>query len=266
MLALSLLIINLVVTGLGIYFFDYQVDQIINNPLVIIGSIFGGFISGIIGLLLYNEIAYYLFAKKQPVTSMFLHHMGKQIMSVPFRLLNMRVKVIGKDNLPKDPSFLIYSNHMSEMDIPIIMYNLYDYPIAFLSKESVGRYFSIGKWSRKIGCVFLDRSSDRKGAEAIINVIKKARSGLSMVVFPEGTVDNRIAELLPFKDGAFKAALKGKVPLVPISIVKKYKHVIWPFVRRLELVVHKPLPFEAIKELKSQELSEKVRKIITSVL
>ena len=91
---------------------------------------------------------------------------------------------------------------------------------AFLAKDVVGRLFAVGKWTPELGCVMFDRSDDRKGAEAIIKVIRNVKSGSAMVVFPEGTRSKEIGTLLEFKQGSFKVALKSKSPLVPMTIVK----------------------------------------------
>jgi 1-acyl-sn-glycerol-3-phosphate acyltransferase len=268
MLTIALFFMNLVVTVLGIYIFDYQVDGVVNSPLVIIVSILAGWIIMILLLVLYIEGAYYLIARNRPKTSMFKHKIAKQMVSIPMHVMNMRIKVVGLENLPKDPGFSIYANHTSMFDIPLLMYKLYEYPVAFLEKEKLVNVFMFGKWTPVLGCVTIDRSNDRKGAEAIINVIKNVKSGSSMVIFPEGTRSKEIGTLLEFKQGSFKVALKSKAPLVPMTIVKpkNYKDIKWPFKKRTTLVIHKPIPYEEFKTMKSLELSEQVKEIIESSL
>ncbi len=268
MLTIALLIMNFIITILGIYLFDYQVDGIVNNPIVIILSILIGWLIMILLLAGYIEGAYYLVAKNKPKTSMLKHKIAKQMVSIPMHLMNMRTDVVGLENLPKDPGFSIYSNHTSMFDVPLLMYKLYEYPVAFLEKEKLVNVFMFGKWTPVLGCVTIDRSSDRKGAEAIINVIKNVKSGSSMVIFPEGTRSKEIGSLLEFKQGSFKVALKSKAPLVPITIVKpkNYKKIKWPFKKRTVLVIHKPIPYDELKTMKTLELSEHVKKIIGSSL
>lgn len=268
MLTIALFLINLIITASGIYIFDYQVDNSINNPLVIILSITVAWILMFLILGVYIELAYYLVANKKPKNSMLMHKLAKQMVSFPMHLTNMKVSVEGKENLPKDPGFSIYVNHTSMMDISVLMYKLYDYPVAFLEKENVGELFSLGKWTHKLGCVMINRDNDRKAAESIINVIKNIKSGSTMVVFPEGTRSKEIGKLLDFKQGSFKVALKSKAPLLPITIVKakNYNNIKWPFRKNIKLVIHEPIPFEVLKTMKTLELSEKVREIIAGPL
>ena len=108
------------------------------------------------------------------------------------------------------------------------------------------------------------RDNPRQSAEAIKQVITNIKNGLPMLIFPEGTRSPYVNTLLDFKPGAFKVALRSEKPLVPITIVKpiNYKQIKWPFVKRVTLIIHKPLSFDEFKKMKSLELSNKVRKII----
>lgn len=265
---LLLLVINIATSILGVYLFDYQIDNAINSPIVIILSIITGTIIMLIVFFLYLEIGYLLLAKKLPPNSKIKHFFAKEIMTIPLFLTNTRVKVIGKENLPLEPGFSVYSNHTSMMDIPILMCKLNKYPVAFLSKEEVTEMYTVGKWARNIGCVLIDRSNDRKGAEAIINVIRNIKNGLTMVIFPEGTFSNEVGKLIEFKPGSFKVALKSKAPLVPITIfeTKIVKKMKWPFPKRITIVIHQAIPFNEYKEMTSHDLANKVKTTIESAL
>lgn len=268
MLTIFLLTVNIIVTFFGIYLFDYQVDGVVNNLLVILLSIVVGIIATFLAAILFMEVSYLIFAKGKPNTTKIKHIIGKQIVSVPIHLLNVRTKVIGKENLPKDPKFLIYANHTSELDISILMNKLPEYPVAFLAKKAVLSYLSIGKWAVTIGCVMLDRENNRKGVTAVSQVVENVQTGSTMVVFPEGEVQREIGKLLKFRRGSFKIALASGVPLVPISIVKdeKYNNRFWPMPKKFTIVIHQALPYDEYKNLNSTELSEKVREIIKSKL
>jgi len=268
MLTIFLLIVNIIVTFLGIYLFYYQVDGVINNFLVIFLSVVAGLIAMFLAAIIFMEVAYLIFAKGKPNTTKIKHIIGKQIISVPIHLFNVHTKVIGRDNLPTDPKFLIYANHTSELDISILMNKLPKYPVAFLAKKAVLGYLSIGKWAVTTGCVMLDRDNNRKGVTAVSQVIENVQSGSTMAIFPEGKVNREIGKLLKFRRGSFKIALGSGVPIVPISIVKDEKNDkrFWPMPKNYTIVIHQALPYDEYKNLNSTELSEKVREIIKSKL
>jgi 1-acyl-sn-glycerol-3-phosphate acyltransferase len=254
---------------LGIYFFDYQIDQIINRPLVIVGSVLGGFVVTFLVIIVFLESTYFVIAKRYPATSKLKHFFGKQIVAVPMHLSRIKTTVVGKEHLPQQAPFLIYSNHTSELDISILMCYLREYPVAFLAKDAVRRYLSVGKWAESIGCVMLNRDNNRQGNEAISQVISNLKNGLVMVVFPEGTFERKVAlELLKFRSGAFKIALSSGVPVVPITIVKEptFYDKKWPRSKRMDLVIHPPLSYDRYKEESSRQLGLRIRTIIESGL
>lgn len=264
MLTLFFCLVDLVAVGLGIFWFDYQPDGIINNPLVIVLSILAGFVVTFIVILLFLDVTYLVFAKGRPNTTKIKHFFGRQIVGVLKHVSNVRTTVTGREYLPKDGRFIVYSNHTSELDIPVLKCNLPEFPIAFLAKEQVRRYPGVGKWAETIGCVMLDRENNRQGTEAIAKVIANIQSGSTMVVFPEGTFVRAVAPLLKFRSGAFKIALESRVPLVPISLVKEadYHKKRWPRPKHIDIVIHQPIPYDEFKDLSSRQLSMKVREII----
>ncbi len=142
MFARLLLVINIAVSILGVYLFDYKADSVINSPLMIILSILMGTVVMLIVFFLYIDVFYFLVAKRKPQNSRIKHIIAKQIMTVPIFATNMRIKVIGLENLPENPGFAIYSNHTSMMDVPVLMYKLYKYPIAFLTRKAIGNLFA----------------------------------------------------------------------------------------------------------------------------
>ncbi len=66
------------------------------------------------------------------------------------------------------------------------------------------------------GNILIDRANRSKAVGTIAQVVKKIKErNVSIWMFPEGT-RSRGRGLLPFKTGAFHAALAAQVPLVPI--------------------------------------------------
>jgi len=68
-----------------------------------------------------------------------------------------------------------------------------------------------------IDAVFIDRSDSQKAVEALKPVEEAIAKGLSLVISPEGT-RSKTGEVLPFKKGPFRIAMKTGVPVVPIVI------------------------------------------------
>jgi 1-acyl-sn-glycerol-3-phosphate acyltransferase len=268
MFAIIIILFDVSFTLLGIYIFDYRVDGIINDIFAIILSFLVGLLVTTLFVGLILEIFYLSLEKGKQHKSMFVHKLAKQIVSVPIHFLRFRIKVIGKENLPHDPGFTIYANHSSWIDLPIVMYALYDNPVAALGKEGAFKIFAIGRFAPKLGCVMIHRKDPRQSAKAIRQVVNNVQNGFSMVIYPEGTRSPNVESVLDFKHGAFKVALRSKQPLVPVTIVKpkNYKKIKWPFIKRVTVVIHKPLLYDDFKEMKSIELSQRVKEVIVSSL
>jgi 1-acyl-sn-glycerol-3-phosphate acyltransferase len=67
------------------------------------------------------------------------------------------------------------------------------------------------------GFVPIERGSRDKAMASIARGADALRSGLSFLVFPEGT-RSRTGELLPFKKGGIIMAIQAQVPIVPVGI------------------------------------------------
>lgn len=268
MLSIIIISVDIAITVFSIYIFDYRADGIVNNIFVIVLSVLGGVVITLLLVVLFLELFYYLLPKKKVQKSMFTHKILKQILSVPIHYSRMKLKIVGKENLPKDSGFSIYANHSSWIDTPIIVYGLYDNPVGAIGKDGAFQIPLVGKLALKFGGVMIFRENPRQSAEAIKQVVKNVKSGFSMLIFPEGTRSPHVNSLLDFKPGAFKVALRSGKPLVPITIVKpiNYKKIRWPHIKRVTLIIHEPLLFDDFKSMKSLELSSKVQKIVDGPL
>lgn len=268
MLALLIIVVNVIISGFSIYIFDYNVDGKINNLFIILLCLLCSLFITLILLGLFLEIFYLSLKKGKKKRSMFSHKVAKQVLGVPIHFLRIKLKVVGKENIPKNTGFTVYSNHSSWIDLPFLIYGIYDNPVAALGKEGAFKIFAVGRFAPKFGCVMIHRKDPRQSAKAIKEVVTNVKNGLSMIIFPEGTRSPIVNSMLDFKDGAFKAALRSERPLLPITIIKpiNYKKIKWPFVKRVTILVHPPLLYDDFKLLKSYELSQKVKEIIGGAL
>ena len=68
----------------------------------------------------------------------------------------------------------------------------------------------------------LDRDDVKQAMKVIMTVSKEAAQGRNFLIFAEGT-RSRDNQLLEFKGGSFKAAIKARCPIVPIALIDSYK-------------------------------------------
>ncbi|WP_291575530.1 lysophospholipid acyltransferase family protein [Clostridium sp. UBA4548] len=184
------------------------------------------------------------------------------------KLSGAKVQIFGEENIPKDKPVVFISNHQGNFDIALFM-SYIDKPKGYVAKIEMKKIPILRDWMTYMNCVFMDRSSIRKSAEAIVEGVNIIKKGYSLVIFPEGTRSkgDKIGE---FKAGSFKLATKAKVPIVPVTIIGSYKlmeangNKIVP--SQVEMYIHPPVDTASISKEDLEALPDKVKSIIESKL
>ena len=132
------------------------------------------------------------------------------------RAARVRVRVLGLENIVPGETYVFAANHMSALDILVLLGFL---PVQFrwIAKEELFRIPFFGRSMRAIGYIPVNRDNPRDGLRSLKEAARRIRAGASVIIFPEGTrsEDGRIGE---FKRGGFTLAVLAGRPIVPISI------------------------------------------------
>jgi len=133
------------------------------------------------------------------------------------KVLGIRIVVLGNPLPPRGQRYVFMSNHQSQLDIPVLEVLLKDYDIRFLAKKSLFKIPFFGWGISALGYIPVEREDPKEGLRSLLACISALQSGVSLVIFPEGT-RSRTGELLPFKKGGMLVPLKVQVPVCPIAI------------------------------------------------
>lgn len=179
------------------------------------------------------------------------------------RTTGVHVDVAGLERLVPGRTYLFAANHQSIYDIPILFWSL-PYQLRIIAKESLGRFPFLGWHLRRAGHMLVDRK--RPDLAAIFSWVSRlASSGLSLIVFPEGTRsrDGRVGR---FKGLSFHLALEAGMPVVPLSVVGS-RHVMLKgrlatCPGRVRLVVHDPIDTSGLSGTDPKAFAERVRQIV----
>lgn len=132
------------------------------------------------------------------------------------KISGCKVTIKGKENIPANTPCLFVGNHRSYFDI-LIYHEAIKRPLGYVAKVEMKKVPLLPLYMDDIGCLFLDRNDIKQGLNTINKGAEYLKLGHDMVLFPEGT-RNQKDELLPFRDGGFKMAEKAKCPIVPVAI------------------------------------------------
>jgi 1-acyl-sn-glycerol-3-phosphate acyltransferase len=139
--------------------------------------------------------------------------MQKMIEFLLFHLTTVNYE--NTEQIPAEGPVIIVTNHLSRLDIPVILGNPIRPEIsALVAKKYQSRPFF--KWILDTcGIIYIDRT--RADFSAFREARKVILSGTAMGIAPEGTRsdDKKLAE---GKDGAAMLAMQLQVPVVPVGI------------------------------------------------
>jgi 1-acyl-sn-glycerol-3-phosphate acyltransferase len=131
------------------------------------------------------------------------------------RLTATPFTVRGLQRLPAGPCVLV-SNHGSYLDGVVLMAAL-PRPFSFVAKRELKDSWVTRLYLRRLGTQFVERFDPGRSVADATAMADLVAQGGSLAVFPEGTFVADDA-LLPFRLGAFLAAARAGVPVVPVSL------------------------------------------------
>ena len=138
-------------------------------------------------------------------------------------LVTLRIpwEVYPNDKLDDQQPYVFMSNHRSTFDI-FALFLAIDHPFRMVAKR-VLFFIPIFGWALWMcGFIPINRSNRQSAIESLNSAARRIRSGVSVLVFPEGTRgDGRT--LQPFKKGGFVMALKSEVPVVSLQVLYNLK-------------------------------------------
>jgi len=132
-----------------------------------------------------------------------------------FVLPRIDVQVRGMDNLPTD-NCIVVANHASYLDGPLLKGYL-PWRFNFVIKGEMRNFAPAHFLLRRSGSKFVERTDIKGSTRDARQIVKAALDGESLGFFPEGTF-RKEPGVGRFRPGAFVAAIKGDMPVVPISI------------------------------------------------
>lgn len=159
-----------------------------------------------------------------------------------FTRIFWRVRVTGKENVPKDGRLIVCANHNTNLD-PLFVASVIKRQTHFMAKKELfnGKFWT---WIfTQLGCIPVNRDgNDLVSLKMSMKLLSKERI---LGIFPEGRRKLANESQPAFKPGAVLLAIRTKTPVLPIHIVGTYK-----LFSVIDIRIGCPVPFEKYEGIK----------------
>jgi len=167
------------------------------------------------------------------------HRLAAAASRAIFILAGVPPEIRGLDNVPHGHAVVV-ANHASYVD-GMLLKGYLPYRFSFVIKGEMRSIPVAHFLLRRSGSKFVERFSASGSARDARRIVKAAQSGDSLAFFPEGTFRTEPG-VGRFRPGAFVAARRGNMPVVPVAITGTREMLPagrmwpWPVIPRFEVL------------------------------
>lgn len=180
------------------------------------------------------------------------------------KTIHSPLTIQGLEKIDTTKPHLYAVNHLSAMDIPSL-YVALPFQFHILAKKSLFHYPFLGWHLRRSGQIPVDAESALASMRSLNRAAESLRSGIPLVIFPEGG-RSRDGHLQAFMPGGFYVAIKAGIDIIPMALIGTFEllpmntYHIQP--RPLQLLVGEPISAQGYTARQVDHLSAKVHKAI----
>lgn len=180
---------------------------------------------------------------------------------------NLDIKVYGRENIPEEDGYIFYPNHQGVFD-GFAMIEACRKPICPVMKQELMKIPGVKQIFTCMNALPMDRNDVKQSLRVINEVSRRVTEGENCIIFAEGTRSRNGNQLLEFKGGSFKAAVKAKCPIVPVALIDAYK----PFDRDIpgpitvQVHILKPICYKEYAGKKTTEIAQMVKSRIEETI
>jgi len=166
----------------------------------------------------------YAFLQKPIRSGNLIYKISRFWADVFFFLTGIRHWNIYEEAHDRRKEYIFVSNHISYLDIPMMMKVIRKQNIRILGKAEMNKIPVFGSIYKR-GTVSVDRESANARAKSVHRLIAFIQKEISVFICPEGTFNTTHRPLKSFYDGAFKIAIETQKPIRPILFLDTYERL-----------------------------------------
>jgi len=173
-------------------------------------------------------------------------------------------KVEWEEKLDKKGQYIFCPNHVSTLDIPLILAVL-PMPLQYMGKAEIAKIPLFG-YFYKNNTVVVYRANRRNAYDAFLKAGEKLKKGINMCIFPEGGIPKADVFLKKFKNGSFRLAIEQNIKTVPITMPDSKSMFPEQYFKGrpgiVRIKIHKPIDPNNLAEKSIENLNTSVYNII----
>jgi 1-acyl-sn-glycerol-3-phosphate acyltransferase len=175
-----------------------------------------------------------------------------------------------ESRLDKSRTYVFCPNHTSYLDIMLIYIAIPNY-FHTMGKAELLKVPLFNRFFKRMN-IPVNRKSHIDAHRAFMRAGDDIDKGISITLFPEGTIHNTSPQMGRFKNGPFKLAIEKQVPIVPITFLNNYQLLPDDFPQHIGrpgvagVVMHTPIETTGMTENDLELLKQKVYDVIDKTL
>lgn len=138
-----------------------------------------------------------------------------------FIMLGIKHWNIYETPFDKNKEYIFVSNHISYLDIPMMMKVVRGQKMRILGKAEMNKIPIFGSIYKR-GTVSVERDNPVARSKSVKKLIAFIHLKISVFICPEGTFNTTHLPLKSFYDGAFRIAIETQKPIQPILFLDTY--------------------------------------------
>ena len=175
-----------------------------------------------------------------------------------------------KSHLDTRRAYVFCPNHTSYLDIMLIYISI---PVYFhtIGKAELQKVPLFNKFFDRMN-IPVNRKSVTDSHRAFMRAGADLEKGLSITMFPEGTIHHTGPRMGRFKNGPFRLAIEKQVPIVPITFLNNWILMPDDFQRSAgrpglaRIIIHKPIETKGLTMHDLKTLQQQVYNVIDAPL
>ncbi len=177
------------------------------------------------------------------------------------------IEAHGTENIPKEDGFVFFPNHQGLYDVLAFLESC-PRPFRPVMKKEVCNVILVKQVRLLMRGFCMDREDIRGSIKVIGEMAEAVKNGDNCLIFPEGTRSRNGNQLLEFKGGSFKCAMKAKAPIVPVALIDSYQAFDTGSVKPVTVQIHylPPILYESYCGMKTTEIAQLVRSRIQQTI